>query len=111
MSDTPKDVVSQVLTNTRWTEHPFPAEYVPALAGDILWALQQAGFSVAKLQPEWGVYRARPGGSQCVPRESRKWCRERAAFLNDRYGDDEATVVTRGVSPWLADADSTEGES
>ena len=51
MSVTATEVVSKVLADTRWTATPFPAEYVPALAGDILWALEQAGFPVSRNQP------------------------------------------------------------
>lgn len=47
MDDRAVSIVQAALAETRWLEVPCPVEYLPALARDILYALERAGLPVA----------------------------------------------------------------
>lgn len=55
MDDNAVEVVSRALAGNRWSAHPFPVEYLPALAWDVLWALGQSRYAVVAL-PEGRRY-------------------------------------------------------
>ena len=66
---------------------------------DHYWPMVDDFMARVGMTQEWGVKRPQRSEGDPVWRSSQHWCRERAAFLNDRYGPGEAEVVSRWVCP------------
>lgn len=55
IDDRAVSTVQTALAETRWLPVPCPTEYLPALARDVLWALEKAGMEVVELSREEGM--------------------------------------------------------
>lgn len=64
MDDRAVSTVSQALAETSWLTVPCPVEYLPALARDILYALEKAGMAVVQLpRPDDGEWHVQDVGN------------------------------------------------
>ena len=104
MDDRAVETVQTALAETRWLPVPCPTEYLPALARDILWALEKAGMPVAQLQSEWAVLydgESIPEGDVTDDRaHAEALAAERCRSCDTCRGALPKHVVTRLVGPW-----------